>query len=322
MADAAHNKTQVHDDAAEALIVKLILDPSLVGPAKNEAKAELIDTFLKEYNDFVNRRGPFAKDNIWIMAARPDCEAYRWHQKYSLQSTKVLGKLACLVLSKILGIGTAERNWKQVKAVKSGQRTNTGMEKTKKQVLIYAQYQQARAQARIKKLSVAGKLWEDEDFESMKMDEYCREIRDSLNDDNSAEDTLAPATVAPVRILRLWRETWEKKKIGPKGDQILEARLMAKYGDLKLIDVDSNKTYTIDRMHFEKKRGKNTYFACAITEGFNRELPLDHESNFAFYDNWEINDDFFDCLRAYYDGKLEVKMYDMFEIESDEEQIK
>ncbi len=95
------------------------------------------------------------------------------------------------------------------------------MEKTKRQVLIYAQYQQARAQARIKKLSTADKLWEDEDFESMKMDEYCQEIRDSLNDDR---DTLALATVAQVKILRLWRETWEKKKIGPKRDQILEAR--------------------------------------------------------------------------------------------------
>ncbi len=38
--------------------------------------------------------------------------------------------------------------------------------------------------------------------------------------------------------------------------------------------------------------------------------------------SWEINDDFFDCLRAYYDRKSEVKMYDMFEIESDVEQIK
>jgi hypothetical protein len=53
----------------------------------------------------------------------------------------VLGKLACLVLSKILGIGTAERNWKQVKAVKSGQRVNTTIDKTRKQVLVYGQYQ-------------------------------------------------------------------------------------------------------------------------------------------------------------------------------------
>ncbi len=37
MADAVCNKIQVHDDAAEALIEKLILDPSLVGAAKNNA---------------------------------------------------------------------------------------------------------------------------------------------------------------------------------------------------------------------------------------------------------------------------------------------
>jgi len=76
----------------------------------------------------------------------------------------VLGWLACLVLSKILGIGTgtAERNWKQVKAVKSGQQVNTTLDRTMTQVLVYAQYQQARVQA--------GRLWDDGDFESMKMD--------------------------------------------------------------------------------------------------------------------------------------------------------
>jgi hypothetical protein len=90
---------------------------------------------MEEYGDFTNKRGMFAHDNIWIMAKDENAKAYRWHYKYSLTTTKVLGKLACLVLSKILGIGTAERNWKQVKAVKSGQRVNTGIDKTKKQVL-------------------------------------------------------------------------------------------------------------------------------------------------------------------------------------------
>ena len=92
----------------------------------------------------------------------------------------MLGKLACLVLSKILGIGTADSNWKQVKAVKSGQRVNTSIDKTKKQVLVYAQYQQMRAEARQSKLSSAGKLWDDKDFASMKMDPYCKEITDLL----------------------------------------------------------------------------------------------------------------------------------------------
>jgi len=64
------------------------------------------------------------------------------------------------VLSKILGIGAAEQNWKQVKAVKSGQCVNTSIEKTKKQVLVYAQYQQMRSQARQNKISSAGMLWD------------------------------------------------------------------------------------------------------------------------------------------------------------------
>jgi len=132
---------------------------------------------MEEYGDFTNKRGLFACDNIWIMDNDIDTQ---WHYKYSLPVTKVLCKLACLVLSKILGIGTAERNWKQMKAVKSGQRVNTGMDKTKKQVLIYAHYQQMRAKASMRKLSAVGKLWEDADFDSMKMDPFCGEIKDSL----------------------------------------------------------------------------------------------------------------------------------------------
>ena len=93
---------------------------------------------------------------------------------------RVLGKLAYLPLSKILAIGTAECNWKQVNAVKSGQRVNTGVTKTTKQVLMYAQYQQARAQAKMTSQATAGKLWDDGDFTSMKMDLYCRDIQESL----------------------------------------------------------------------------------------------------------------------------------------------
>ena len=180
MAHASDNKTLDHDGAAERLITKLLLDPSLVGNNSTIQRATLIDTFMEEYGDFTNRRGVFARDNIWIMAADKNCKAYRWHFKYSYQQTKVLGKLACLVLSKILGIETAEWNWKQVKVVKSGQRVNTSIDKTRKQVLIYAHYQQMRAQARAMKLSAAGKLWDDKDFEGLKMDVFCKEIQMSL----------------------------------------------------------------------------------------------------------------------------------------------
>ena len=180
MSHAIKNKKFAHEQAAERLIVKLLLRPSLNGNAQEIERATLIDKFQQEFCNFTGRCGKFDRSHIWITAADPSEQAYRWHQKYSLHCTEVLGKLAFLVTSKILGIGTAERNWKQIKAVKLGQRMNTGMDDTKKQVMIYSQYQQMKAQAHIQKLLCAGKLWDDNDFKSLKIDEHCKEIEDVL----------------------------------------------------------------------------------------------------------------------------------------------
>ncbi len=110
MEHCAANRTAPLSDASERLIEKLILDPGLVGSQRSRELAFLIDKFKDECGDFTNKRGKFNKANIWIMASDENIQGYRWHQKYSLDCTDVLGKLACLVLSKILGIGSAERN--------------------------------------------------------------------------------------------------------------------------------------------------------------------------------------------------------------------
>ena len=137
MEDAITNKSLEHNEAAEWLITKLLLDPGLVGNNRKIERAKMIDTFLEEYGNFTNRHGVFAWDNIWIIAVDENVKAYRWHYKYSYQQTKVLGRLACLMLSKILVIGTTKRNWKQVKAMKSGQQVNTSIDRARKQVSNY-----------------------------------------------------------------------------------------------------------------------------------------------------------------------------------------
>ena len=68
MEDAITNKSLEHNEAAEQLITKLLLDPGLVGNDRNIERAKLIDTFLEEYGNFTNRHGVFAWDNIWIIA--------------------------------------------------------------------------------------------------------------------------------------------------------------------------------------------------------------------------------------------------------------
>jgi hypothetical protein len=110
MAHCAINKSSLHVNAADRLIEKLILDSMLVGTKRREKLADLIDTFKDKYGEFTSQQGRFAKDNIWMVAAKQEMEGFRWHAKYSIETTEVLGRLACLVLSKILRIGTAERN--------------------------------------------------------------------------------------------------------------------------------------------------------------------------------------------------------------------
>jgi len=200
-------------------------------------------------------------------------------------------------------------------SLKSGQWVNAGIDKTKKQVLIFAQYQQTRAQARITKLAAAGKLWEDEDFASMKMDPFCKEIKESLQGEQMQKE---------VRILRLWQERWELEKIGPNGDSILEARLTKKYKGLKIFDIDeNNRVMTAHKMIFQKKRGNNLYHVFAMMDGFNDVLKDEDEANDAYWQPWEVNEDLFDCMRVYYKEQADsnVKCYELGgDCQSDDEE--
>jgi hypothetical protein len=155
----------------------------------------------------------------------------------------VLGRLACLVLSKILGIGTAERNWKQVKKVKKGDRTKTGVDKTTKQVLIFSQHQMMCGALRRTALSTAGKLWDDNDFTSMKMDEYCKDLEARVGD--------VDKPMIPMRVVRLWQERWEvPQRPGGKGHAQLIARMEKKYLGLKLDEMEkSGDIYTINEVN-------------------------------------------------------------------------
>jgi hypothetical protein len=231
MKHSADSKSTIHNDAVDCLIEKLILNPLLAGKKRREKLADLIDRFKGEYGKFTSKskQGRFSKDNIWIVASKPDTQQFPWHARYYFDITEVLGKLACLVLSKNLGIGMAERNWKQVKKVEEGDcaKTGAGVNKTSKQVLVYSQHQLMHGALRRTSLSAAGKLWDDNDFASMKMDEYCKDLE--MQVDNF--DKLVQLT----RIIWLWHERCEvPKQQGGKGHQQLMACMEMKYVGLHL----------------------------------------------------------------------------------------
>ncbi len=123
-----------------------------------------------------------------------------------------------MVLSKKLGIGTAERNWKQVKKIKHGDHANLGNKVTTKITNVYGQYQQVKSRNSDDKSSSVGRLWTEEDLHCMKMDVFCSDIAKSLDTD---------ARIRTLRTFRNWNKSWQQlfKGVGPRGDVVLEERL-------------------------------------------------------------------------------------------------
>jgi hypothetical protein len=72
-------------------------------------------------------------------------------------------------------------------------------------------------------------------------------------------------------------------------------------------------------MWFEKERGNNHYSVIGILEGFDFEKPLDDDDNTPLYEPWDTSVDFFDCVKAYYEGSTEVKCLTKDDCDSDEE---
>ena len=186
-----------------------------------------------------------------------------------------------------------------MKAAKHGQRARLGEEKSKKCALVYGVAMQQRAHHKENKLSTAGKLWTDEDFEGLKLDILCKELIESANG----------LSKKAVKIFRCWEEGWEKEKVGPKDDNILEARMVRKYGGIKWLDPDNGFRVCEahpDSMAFEKKRDKNKYNIFATYYGF--ELGKDLDAQKDKYEFWEKTDDY-DQLADYYKDSKEVKVY-------------
>ena len=61
----------------------------------------------------------------------------KWHQKYSLTLTKVIGFVACRVTSKVLGIGAAETSWGDVKKIKYVKISAIIIDVSEKQSIVY-----------------------------------------------------------------------------------------------------------------------------------------------------------------------------------------
>ena len=253
-------QSPIYSDAIKRLIGKLLVPENLISTERKQCLAEMTTKFFDEHQKFVNQTGILNSDTIWYAAEMSDfVVACCWHHTWMLPRTKVLGKLACLVLSKILGIGTAKRNWKQVKKIKYGDHANLGNKVTAKITNVYGQYQQVKSHNRDDQRSSVGRLWTEEDLHCMKMDVFCADIAYSLDTD---------ARIQNMKTFCNWNKDWQQplKGVGPRGDAVLEERLKKKILGIKLIYKE--KLFWIHLVEFQKKKEQTQYYLIAINKHY------------------------------------------------------
>ncbi len=193
-----------------------------------EKLGNLINDFWTEFEEFQSKTGVY-KNREYIFKNHSDLlnsRVFIWHKKETLRFTKIFGRFACRVCSKILGIGSAERSWCDVKHLKVNKRSHLSGERVKKQATIFgtscielAKFQRLQELKDVSTIPL--KIWIDDDFK------ICE---DELQDEE--------VVTKPRRIFKAFLEDWEEDAI-TKRDIVNEAKLLKKYGGLTWLDPDN-----------------------------------------------------------------------------------
>jgi hypothetical protein len=286
-----------HRDATERLFKKLFAYQA----TREKGIGSMIEEFWNEHEMFISKKGAYDLDSqeyIWNAKELKDGNSYLWHKKNSYKYTKYFGHFACIVTSKILGIGAAERSWGNVKDLKNAQRSHLSSDRTKKQATIYGAScsQMAKIRRDISSRnnddddgSDGFTFWEEADFD--KAFEF--------NMESLVQDKV---TTKPMRILKCFMEEWEVESVGDKSP-VMETKLLRKYGGLEFIDIDSDKLFRIDNKNMawhgkRKKDGDGGW--CLI--GYREEWTPSDPNRKKYEEPWALFDDcpIHDCLAWYY----------------------
>lgn len=277
MMDVHINHKGKHRDACERLLKKLYWHES----NSNEVMNKQIDKFWSEFEHFQGKTGPYAhREHIWNSVDIHEGKSHIWHKKNTLRYTKMLGRFACRVTSKILGIGSAERSWGDVKHLKTNKRSHLSAESVKMQATIFGASCAERAAMKRKKRmedpdSKADNFWRDDDF---------------LDVSFLSTNASATASTKPTRIFRAWIEDgWEREAIRKK-DVVHEAQLLKKYEGLAWHDPDTDMMFTADasKMTWSKRTRGNPSGYCVV--GLREDYDPTDPGNDDTWEPWALED--------------------------------
>lgn len=261
---------------------------------------DLINLFWEEFEFFHSKSGPFEnRDHIWVSGDIRSGSSHIWHSKNSLRYTKIFGQFACRVCSKILGIGSAERAWGDVKHLKTNKRSHISGDRVKKQATIYGSH--------CVSLANIERAYKPEEYKNKPYKFWMDEDMDKEFDIFVADVSKEPKK---KRIFQAWEEEWEADSIKKK-DPVNEAKLLAKYGGLQWYDIDTRKTFYSNAAEVRwVKEPRKAGVYCVIGYDEEYEEGKEDEKNDEHVEYWEITEDLRYCISEHYKNisNAEVKI--------------
>lgn len=241
----------------------------------------------------------YGKHHIWNHDDIRSGNVHFWHKKNSLRYTTILGRFACRVCSKILGIGSAERCWGDVKHLKTDKRAHLSADRVKKQATIYGASCILKAQSSIQFKGQKSKNYLDNDevFQMLDNDDYKQQY--DLFEDKAYK---CSKVIKARRTFCNWEEKWEEDAIRNK-HPVNEGKLLAKYGNLDWYDYDTKKmirsknelTYT--KVSRRKGKIEGGYSIITWNEDFVEQDELTHTES---VEPWNISEDLRYCIAKWY----------------------
>ena len=278
MEDVKTNHSPKDRRTVEALVYKLLLKPQSTEEATKRAKLDLTLSLWKEWNAFQSKQGYFTPDMLGWDDPQRETAPHLWHQIWTLPYTKVLGRVACIVSSKLCGQGQAERDFGFNKDVRQGKRLRLGPTHMIDQVTCYAAYSVERGLARSKRKESLQLVVTDDDYRSLGLDGLLVDIGKITGEQPEQ------------RIVKAFVEDWERDALKEKtiSNEIL---LRRKYGGCCYYNIDDGGFVkrTIDKstIHFSKKKNDVGVYITGITATGEEE-------------EWQINDDLHLMILAFY----------------------
>ena len=96
-----------------------------------------VNKCMEQYQLFCNKLQMYATDSWWSSDYAISGESHMWHYTYPSSYYKELSFVACRVTSKLLGIGSCERQWGDVKHTESNKHTSLLSSRLEKQSILY-----------------------------------------------------------------------------------------------------------------------------------------------------------------------------------------